>query len=49
MAWQHHFVTNMFIRPETKEEIENFKPDFTIINACKVREERNDAMTILLL
>jgi len=34
MAWQQHFVTNMFIRPETKEEIENFEPDFTIINAC---------------
>ncbi|KAI9917885.1 hypothetical protein PsorP6_012531 [Peronosclerospora sorghi] len=36
LAWQHHFVTNMFLRPETKEEIANFKPDFTIINACKV-------------
>jgi ATP-dependent phosphoenolpyruvate carboxykinase len=36
LAWQHHFVTNMFIRPETKKEVENFKPDFTIINACKV-------------
>lgn len=34
MAWQQHFVTNMFIRPETREEIENFEPDFTIINAC---------------
>ncbi|KAF4319682.1 hypothetical protein BBO99_00006318 [Phytophthora kernoviae] len=36
LAWQHHFVTNMFLRPESKEEIENFKPDFTIVNACKV-------------
>ena len=34
MAWQQHFVTNMFIRPETKEEIEGFEPDFTVINAC---------------
>lgn len=34
MAWQQHFVTNMFIRPETRDEIENFQPDFTIINAC---------------
>lgn len=34
MAWQQHFVTNMFIRPESKEDIENFEPDFTIINAC---------------
>lgn len=36
LAWQHHFVTNMFLRPQTKDEIANFEPDFTIINACKV-------------
>lgn len=36
LAWQHHFVKNMFIRPETAEEVRNFAPDFTIINACKV-------------
>lgn len=34
MAWQQHFVTNMFIRPETPEELEGFDPDFTIINCC---------------
>ena len=34
LAWQQHFVTNMFIRPETKEELKDFQPDFTIINAC---------------
>lgn len=39
MAWQQHFVTNMFIRPETKEQIENFDPDFTIINACSQVDE----------
>ncbi|TYZ62659.1 hypothetical protein PybrP1_002838 [[Pythium] brassicae (nom. inval.)] len=39
LAWQHHFVTNMFLRPETKEEIANFEPDFTIVNACKVTNE----------
>jgi len=33
-AWSQHFVTNMFIRPETREELEGFQPDFTIINAC---------------
>ena len=27
VAWQAHFVTNMFIRP-TAEELENFEPDF---------------------
>ncbi|CAN0063027.1 unnamed protein product [Ectocarpus sp. 4 AP-2014] len=36
LAWQHHFAKNMFIRPETEEETAGFKPDFTIINACKV-------------
>ena len=29
----------MFIRPETKEELQDFKPDFTIINACSVNNE----------
>ena len=32
VAWQAHFVTNMFIRP-TAEELENFEPDFVIYNA----------------
>ena len=31
-----HFVTNMFIRPETEEELENFNPDFTIVNASSI-------------
>lgn len=39
MAWQQHFVTNMFIRPEHKEDIENFDPDFTVINACSQVDE----------
>jgi len=39
MAWQQHFVTNMFIRPESKEDIENFEPDFTVINACSQADE----------
>ena len=34
IAWQAHFVKNMFIRP-TEEELENFEPDFTVYNACK--------------
>lgn len=34
IAWQAHFVKNMFIVP-TKEELENFVPDFTLYNACK--------------
>lgn len=39
LAWQQHFVTNMFIRPETRDEIQHFDPDFTIINACSVANE----------
>jgi phosphoenolpyruvate carboxykinase (ATP) len=35
IAWQAHFVKNMFIRP-TEEELENFTPDFTLYNACQV-------------
>lgn len=34
MAWQQHFVTNMFIRPKSKDDLVNFDPDFTVINAC---------------
>jgi len=34
VAWQAHFVTNMFIRP-SDEELANFKPDFTVVNASK--------------
>eukprot|EP00557_Chaetoceros_sp_GSL56_P003143 CAMPEP_0176494422 /NCGR_PEP_ID=MMETSP0200_2-20121128/10086_1 /TAXON_ID=947934 /ORGANISM="Chaetoceros sp., Strain GSL56" /LENGTH=552 /DNA_ID=CAMNT_0017892175 /DNA_START=183 /DNA_END=1839 /DNA_ORIENTATION=- len=39
MAWQQHFVTNMFIRPETRDQIEDFEPDFTVINACSQVDE----------
>ncbi len=35
VAWQAHFVTNMFIRPSTYE-LENFgKPDFIVMNGSK--------------
>jgi len=36
VAWQAHFVKNMFIRPEP-EELENFKPDFVVLNASKAK------------
>jgi phosphoenolpyruvate carboxykinase (ATP) len=37
VAWQAHFVKNMFIRP-TEEELENFgEPDFVILNASKAK------------
>ncbi|MDX9743030.1 MAG: phosphoenolpyruvate carboxykinase (ATP), partial [Arcobacteraceae bacterium] len=34
IAWQAHFIQNMFIVP-TKDELETFTPEFTIYNACK--------------
>jgi phosphoenolpyruvate carboxykinase (ATP) len=34
VAWQAHFVKNMFIRPEP-EELNTFKPDFVVLNASK--------------
>ncbi len=34
VAWQAHFVKNMFIRPNEKELAE-FIPDFILLNACK--------------
>ncbi|MGP6443355.1 phosphoenolpyruvate carboxykinase (ATP) [Rahnella aceris] len=34
VAWQAHFVKNMFIRPEVNE-LENFEPDFIVMNGAK--------------
>jgi phosphoenolpyruvate carboxykinase (ATP) len=39
VAWQAHFVANMFIRP-TAEELASFgEPDFVIMNASKAKVE----------
>ncbi len=38
VAWQAHFVTNMFIKP-TAEELANFTPDFIVYNASKAKVE----------
>jgi phosphoenolpyruvate carboxykinase (ATP) len=38
VAWQAHFVTNMFIRPSA-EELEDFTPDFVVFNASKAKVE----------
>ena len=38
VAWQAHFVTNMFIQP-SEEELANFKPDFVVYNASKAKVE----------
>lgn len=34
VAWQAHFVKNMFIRP-SEEELKSFKPDFVVMNGAK--------------
>ena len=41
-AWQAHFAHNMFIRPE-KGELDGFNPDFTIINASDVYNQKFEA------
>ena len=38
VAWQAHFVRNMFIKP-TKEEEESFEPDFVVYTATKAKCE----------
>ena len=38
VAWQAHFVTNMFIKP-TAEELANFEPDFVVYCASKAKVE----------
>ena len=38
VAWQAHFVTNMFIKP-TEEELKTFEPDFVVYNASKAKVE----------
>ena len=36
VAWQAHFVKNMFIRP-SEEDLANFEPDFIVYNASKAK------------
>ena len=38
VAWQAHFVKNMFIVP-TEEELATFEPDFVVYNASKAKVE----------
>jgi len=39
VAWQAHFIKNMFIRP-TDEELKDFKPDFVLYNGCKATDKK---------
>ncbi len=38
VAWQAHFIKNMFVTP-TEEELANFEPDFVVYNASKAKVE----------
>ena len=38
VAWQAHFVENMFIKPSA-QELADFKPDFVVYNASKAKVE----------
>ncbi|MBR5278464.1 MAG: phosphoenolpyruvate carboxykinase (ATP) [Clostridia bacterium] len=38
VAWQAHFIKNMFIVP-SEEELANFEPDFIVYNASKAKVE----------
>ncbi len=33
-AWHSMFAYNMFIQPETDEELEDFEPDYTVLDLC---------------
>lgn len=41
LAWHNLFAQNMFIRPETKEEAEEIKSDFTIVSAPYFKADPN--------
>ena len=43
VAWQAHFVTNMFIKPSA-EELASFKPDFVVYAASKAKVDNYQAM-----
>lgn len=43
LAWQSHFVTNMFIRPES-DALVGFQEDYTVYNACKITNDEWEEM-----
>ena len=48
VAWQAHFIKNMFIQP-TAEELEAFEPDFVVYNAshCSANTDMNGENTAI--
>ena len=45
VAWQAHFIKNMFIAP-SNEELENFEPDFVVFNASKSKVENYKELSL---
>ena len=43
VAWQAHFVTNMFIRP-SEEELAAFEPDFVVYTASKAKVDNYEEL-----
>ena len=39
VAWQAHFVKNMFIRP-SEEELKDYEPDFIVMNGAKTTNDK---------
>lgn len=46
MAWQVHFVSNMFIRPAHPEDLNDFEPDFTVLNCCSQEVEDFESLNL---
>ena len=45
VAWQAHFVSNMFIRP-SNEELADYVPDFVVLNGSKTSNPDYQAMNL---
>ena len=45
VAWQAHFVTNMFIRPDTAE-LADYEPDFVVLNGSKTTNPDYQAIVV---
>ena len=53
-AWHSIFAYNMFLRPASEEDLEDFEPDYTVLDLCdfkateKVNQELNSSTFVLL-
>ena len=42
-AWHAHFFHNLYFQP-TDEELKNFQPEYTILNACEYEEKEHEKL-----